>query len=304
MAPQQHAHLEQRLAACGRTTFLAVLLLAAACGPSTGMGDHDAGDPGRCSQVHEGDLVVCTHSCSLRAIPDAEIDLLRNISVVTGKLHIVRTDLVDLSAFECLEEADDIHIVDNQNLESLHGLNNVRRIARQGKSNDWDWKGIKVYSNPRLRSLDGLDSLREVPDLGIHLNESLNKLNLNQIEHIGRLELGWCGRNSQLTEATGHGDNPSLTALDGLDSLASIEKLSVAGQSNLTSIARLTELAQRGVQFTQVEFHVNERLERADIDAFMNTAGATGTVCGNGGDDTPCPCPIGLEPCICPPYGG
>jgi hypothetical protein len=264
------------------------------------------GDSEPCSQVHEGDLSICTYNCPQSAIPDTDIDLVRRIAVVTGRLGVVRTDLLDLRAFECLEEiGGNLLIFDNSKLETLSGLEQVRHIAQRESAHvDYWHNDIDISSNPRLRSLAGIEAAREITDIAILGNASLSSLSLNHVEHIGQLTLGACARNSSFDEAFGSGSNPSLTALDGFDSLVSLEKLSVAGQSNLTSIARLTELAQRGVQFTQVEIHVNERLERADIDAFMSASGATGTVCGNGGDDTPCPCPSGPEPCICEPVGG
>lgn len=143
-----------------------------------------------------------------------------------------------------------------------------------------------------LASLDGLSSLREVSIIDIQNNASLASLELNTLEHIEGLYLGACLGVSFDSSAT-VGDNPALTKLDGFDSLVSLTSLSVSGQNSLTSIARLQELAESGVEFAETEFQLNENLDTAEIEAFMNAAGSFGTVCENAGDDTKCMCPSG-----------
>lgn len=238
-----------------------------------------------CSEVYDGDLAVCAHDCVSWAVSDA--DTLRNIRVVTGRLTIVRTDLVDLRAFECLEEiGGGLSIQQNSKLQNLVGLGKLRY---QGQPEAPSARGIVIYDNPLLESLEGLTSLQETYAFDIRNNASLARLGLSQIERVNGLYLGWCSA-ARVGSST-EGDNPSLTTLDGFDSLVSLKTLSVSGQSGLTSITRLRELAESGVDFVETDFYLNPNLDTAEIDAFVDAAGSFGTVCENAGDDTICMCP-------------
>jgi hypothetical protein len=240
-----------------RLMVFAVVMLVS-CGPSNGgsdtggtasdssasIGGDSSSGSAPCSEVYEGDLNFCNYDCSTEATSDVES--VRNIGTITGRLAIIRTDFVDLEAFGCIEDVEGLVIHENSELRTLAGLGRLRDT--QGT----DQRGIRISENPRLESLDGLVSLREVAYLEVAFNDALTSLSLNHVEHIGELKLGQCGDTGG-GPSNAQGDNPSLAALDGFDSLVSLTTLSVSGQNSLASLDRLREIAEDGVEFTQTD---------------------------------------------------
>jgi hypothetical protein len=240
-----------------------------------------------CSEVYEGDLVVCSENCVDYAISDPEF--LRNVGTVTGRLYVVRSDLEDLSAFECLREVGGgLDISFNDKLRSLAGADRLERIGTQAPQSGL----LIVLGNAVLESVDGLDALAEVDGVIIDENVALVRVGLDHLERInGSLYLGWCVSQPFSEMSNAGGANPSLTSLDGFASLVSMGSLFVSGQSALVSIDRFQEMAEAGVEFGDANFHINPNLDTSDIESFMSAAGITGQVCENLGDDTPCNCP-------------
>jgi hypothetical protein len=238
-----------------------------------------------CSEIWDGNLVICDDDCVGDAIPSSSVQQLQNVGVVTGRITVIRSDLIDLQALSCLRSAGAILVSDNENLASLAGLEGVVELPGTDDSS-----GISIRANPALESLAGLDSLHEISGIELEENNALARLDLNHVETLGSLYLGTCAMSTS-RESRAEGDNPSLTALDGFDALQSLGKLSVSGQSGLVSLERLRELAERGVELGDADFHLNQNLDISEIDAFMAAAGITGTVCGNQGDDAVCMCP-------------
>jgi hypothetical protein len=242
-----------------------------------------------CSEVYEGDLVVCSESesCVDYAISDPE--LLRNVGIVTGRLVVTRSDLEDFSVFECLREVGGgLGISFNDKLRSLAGADRLERIGTQAPQSGL----LIVLRNAVLESVDGLDALAEVDGVTIEENAALVRVGLDHLERInGSLYLGWCVSQPFSEMSNAGGNNPSLTGLDGFASLVAMGSLYVSGQSALVSIDRLQEMAEAGVEFGDANFHINPNLDTADIESFMSAAGIGGQVCENLGDDTPCACP-------------
>lgn len=77
--------------------------------------------------------------------------------------------LVDLSAFQSLESLHELFINDNLNLETLHGLHNVKGSVY----------AIEIESNPLITNLNGLVSVGEIYSaLVLSNNELLNDLEI------------------------------------------------------------------------------------------------------------------------------
>lgn len=302
MVPQTHAFRRPwSLHACG--TLVVVAFGSAGCGPeanetadgsaattattatttksSSSSAAVDSGSStgsAPCSVVHEGDLHVETGSDDL---------YLQDVRVVTGRL-IISGNRATLEALRCLEEVGEgLVIFQTHNLLSLAGLENLRSV---GRAEGAEATGVGITLNDSLTTLAGLDSLREVSYLVIYDNASLATLGLTNLERIGDLSIGGCNTDPSGTPFS-FGDNPSLTALDGFDSLVSLTTLTITGQSGLTSLARLRELAESGVEFTRTHFKLNENLDIAEIQAFMAAAGSAGDVCQHAEEGDVCMCP-------------
>lgn len=254
---------------------------------TTAMASESTTKAGPCAEVWEGDLGVCMENCLDTATSD--VDLVRGIRRITGRLAIVRSDLVDLGAFECLEEVGGLKFAQNDALESLAGLEQLQTIGADLPEDEPS--RISVRENPVLESLAGLQSLVQVDMLFVNDNALLTSVGVPQLEELGGVYLGACGQISS-TGSTALGDNPSLTALSGFDSLTTLDHVGIAGQNSLTSLDYLVDLVDSGVSITTADFRLNENLDIVEIEAFMAASGATGDVCGNAGDEVVCMCPI------------
>lgn len=86
---------------------------------------------------------------------------------LNGYLLLIATEMRDLSAFSQLRILHGKLFLDrNERLISTKGLNNVRLIG----------KGLLVIHNPKLKALEGFESLESVGGLSIAVNRSLKEL--------------------------------------------------------------------------------------------------------------------------------
>lgn len=257
--------------------------------PGGTSGESDASEssaPSHCVDVIDGDLEIDD-----RTQPDA-LEALRTVRLVTGKLFVNNTQgLQDLSFLECLEEVGSSLVIGaNESLETLHGLEQLERAGFiDVSSGPW----FLIIDNPLLGSLEGLDGLRFVSALSIYDNPSLTALELPSLQGAGTLSIGGCRQDAEDVPAAGEGNNASLVEINGLESLANVNFLTIAGQESLASIAHLQLLAEGGTDFGTVWIQYNPNLPVEDIEAFFTAAGKTISderVCGNLGGAPECTC--------------
>lgn len=248
-------------------------------GASTGSSESTA-EASECVDVHEGDLDLDASS---------DLESLRTLRQVTGRLWIRGVEAEDLGFLACLESVGGaLSIEANPSLRSLQGLERLESVGL-----DVGYVGLSVTDNPALESLVGLDALRWVPTLTIYGNASLGHLGLDHLEGVlDGFYIGGCSQESELSPAVMSGNNPSLTVLDGLSALSDVGALVVAGQESLTSLEPLLSRAQAGAEFGDIQFKGNPNLAIDDIEALLDAAGVTldADVCGNAGGTTECNC--------------
>lgn len=276
-----------------RSPFLAVVLVAFACGgpssdvPASGTGTvsstgalETTAAASECVDVHEGDLDLDASS---------DLESLRTLRQVTGRLRIHGVETEDLGFLECLESVGGVlSIRYNPSLRSLQGLERLESVGLAV-----GYVGLSVTDNPALESLSGLDSLRWVPTLTIHGNASLSHLGLDHLEGVlDGFYIGGCSQDGEGAPAVMSGNNPSLTVLDGLSALEDVGALIVSGQESLTSLEPLRLRAQAGAEFGDIQFKGNPTLTIDEIEALLDAAGVTldEDVCGNAGGPTECSC--------------
>jgi hypothetical protein len=186
------------------------------------------------------------------------IDAIKDITKVQGFIIANNNSLKRLPNFYNL---DYIHgqststnlIMDNDNLMSLKGLDSIRRFGR-----------FDIIRNPRLKSLDGLQGIKElrfgIVWLDIAENDSL--VTLTGIEGLDSIYAGQSThgniyvRNNPLLENVDdlgnleyiEGDlvienNPKLSNVDGLAKLNAVERnFIIENNSSLTSLSGLDSL--------------------------------------------------------------
>ena len=218
-----------------------------------------------CTEV-EGDVAI-----------DGDITSLAGLIVLTsigGNLRIGadpdqysygHTLLEDLSGLDNLTTiGGDFHLGGNYSLTKLTGLENLNFIGGNiyigffKQSFTWNY----FHGNPFLTSLTGLDNLSYIGgDFYIMLNDSLTELmtlsNLNSLE--GSLHIGivyttddWENITDEKTYYTL--GNPSLTSLNGLESLISIGgSLELAGNNSLSNLAGLENLTSIGGELLLID---------------------------------------------------
>lgn len=136
--------------------------------------------------------------------PDAECetDFALGIVVVHGEedvgrlprvteiheLHVVGSDLEDLSDFACLTTANKIVIEKNQRLRSLAGLENLVDVGRPRDIDEgiFGWN-LEIRENAALVSLDGLAALEHADSLLIERNPALVSVALPSLRKVDLL---------------------------------------------------------------------------------------------------------------------
>ena len=278
------------------------MVISAGCGP-----EHE----GECRHlVHEGTLEIG----SLEDTVDLPL-----YTEITGSLSIGNAPgLKDLSFFHCLdtvgstEPVDDLHsnVIDISRAVDLETLNGLERLEHVD-----NLKVIKIEDNPKLRSLEALESLRamrvEFGGIWITGNPSLRVLGLRNLEEVPEMQVGDRKAGEPLAEPDAEWPPGASTCLpagmdgleeiDGLDSLTRFNRLSFLGNVNLVSIEGLRGLAQRAEALSPdddpyapgVWFGLNTNLPLSTIrQLWADDMGAIQlTTCGNRDEEVPC------EPC-------
>jgi hypothetical protein len=200
---------------------------------------------------------------------------LKCLSEVGGIFFIYGTLLTDLAGLERLTSLSiQISIGENPELVSLAGLENLEN------------GGVRIADNDKLETLDGLSSLRTGGGVGVVGNALLSSLGLNAYEGEGVITLGSClplqGDPNDPDYDPFVDDNPSLTELDGLESMID-GLLHVSGQTGLTSVSGLAHLAERPE--VTLYFQQNPMLSVDHLEMVLGVGS-----CGGLGDDEECDC--------------
>ena len=216
---------------------------------------------------------------------------------IDGTLYLREFELPDLSALSCLRCVSgsfDLRTADN--LVSLDGLDAL----------EWVGGGMEIYDAPLLEDISALAQLREV-DEGLTLDETPLLEDSSALEGIVhwpgylafvstgitdvtwmRAATGadylWFSNNPNLVDFAGlegitaitgkYGylvviNNDAMGTFHGLESLTSVDKLYVEGNSTLTDLSALYNLTSVG----ELDLFGNASLTQAEIDAFLAALG-------------------------------
>jgi hypothetical protein len=187
-----------------------VVLLLAGCNGSSPGGESEEG-----TTLPDGDALGCAapSSCSkgelvgsARVTTQQEMEAIAGHTSMTGWLEIYETEAQCVEFLACLEDVGrDITVFGNAELESLSGLDGLRRVGSSGDGN------VIVSDNDGLVTLDGLANLRAIPG---SLNITKHQ-NLTSVTGLERLEA--IGFDITIQQ------NPVLTDLSGLHDLQAVE---------------------------------------------------------------------------------
>jgi hypothetical protein len=218
--------------------------------------------------------------------------------------------ITDLAALHCLREVNGSLSISSPDLESLDGLERLE-IVSSGSSG---FPGrLTVSESPKLVSVSGLSSLRQVDELEISENSLLESLeplssleSAEEIEIWGNDSLATLGlRNLAIVEDFYIGTpycyhidpevypsigNAGLTEIDGLDSLATFNNLGIFGNPNLVAIDGLVQLADSD-GWMGISLAFNESLAYNHIIEVQSELGFDfETICNNLDDPEMCTC--------------
>lgn len=118
--------------------------------------------PGECESGFSLGFVVVRSAADIAALPRVE---------EMHELHVLDSDLEDLTGLECLTTANKIVIADNPRLRSLAGLDGLTVIEPALWADDlfgWD---LEIRENAELRTLDGLGALEDVAG-SVHIDRN------------------------------------------------------------------------------------------------------------------------------------
>jgi hypothetical protein len=162
---------------------------------------------------------------SSRITTEDDIEAIAGHTSITGWLEVYETGAQCLEFLACMEEVGrDVTVFGNAELESLAGLDEVRRIGTSGDGN------LIVSDNDALTDLDGLAGLRAVPgSLTITRHE-----NLQSVSGLQSLEL--IGFDVTIQQ------NPVLTELSGLHDLQAVEGRFIVTQNPELCISEIEQV--------------------------------------------------------------
>lgn len=176
------------IAWCASRVAGSCVLASTACGPERGG-----------AECEPGALEV------VEVRTPADVAALARVEVM-AELHIVDSELVDLSGFECLRQAEKVYIERNPLLESLDGLDGLTEIVgRLDDPEDDAGAELLIRGNDSLVDVSGLSGLQRVEGT---LELSGNSV-LAEVAGLSALEL--VGRDFVVSE------NDRLERLGGLD---------------------------------------------------------------------------------------
>jgi len=175
----------------------------------------------------------------------------------------------------------EIKLLSLPELESLRGLAAMASIDV-----------FSVENCPSLRSMEGLNKLRETSGINIEINESLETLaNLESLEQVHyALRIGQCTSYHEL-------EDTKLASIDALSRLQKVHYLWISNTriEDLDALESLTELSR-------FEFRYNLRLPVENIHEFLKSVdrfhpnSANDHICGNLEQDKSCgSCPFGCN---------
>lgn len=192
-------------------------------------------------KIHNGYVLLTTQ---------AEVDNFgaQRYNIINGALEIKTrygpmTDITDLSPLRDLQEVKDYLLISDSSLETLQGLNNLKRVG--------GYLGISY--NQKLKSLEGLEGLHTIIGiLSIYTNPELVDLApLESVESIGEIRIGANEKlrnirlllNASYVDHIYIYDNPSLEVVEGFEKLKNIKyDLEIYKNPNLISIPKFEEL--------------------------------------------------------------
>lgn len=170
------------------------LLLAAGCHDDTSVVGCDPG---------ELDVVEVHTRADIADLP--RVDTIR-------ELHVVDSELEDLSGFECLKRAENIYVERNPNLRSLEGLEGLTYVGLFDESIELQGGELSITGNPQLATLDGLDALERVEGF-LRIRDNAGLVELEEFDALRLVE--W---------SIEIADNPSLEAVRGFASYEGAER--------------------------------------------------------------------------------
>ncbi|NND63966.1 MAG: T9SS type A sorting domain-containing protein [Flavobacteriaceae bacterium] len=196
-----------------------------------------------------------------------------NCTQLLDALYIEGTDITDLSGLSQITSSIDVIVIrNNTNLLSLNGLgpiefqggfagliiqdNPILQTLSSFSGTLLDDTGLFIQNNPALASLGGLEGITSVSVLTVNENDSL--LNLDGLDSIGSADSFSILNNENLQNITGLSNiggylesvtiahNPSLTSLNGLQSIKSVQVdgLAIVNNDSLINLEGLHGLEE------------------------------------------------------------
>jgi hypothetical protein len=178
---------------------------------------------------------------------------LSSLRTVRSYFYLQSNDaLRSLQGLTSFEETLTFNIKYNDSLESLVGLDSLTGVNSTGEGK----LGIRLFGNPKLLSLNGLENIIELRELFIQGGSLTNLEGLSGLRSID-LELI-----VQLTQG--------LESLEGLDSLESVEEVSLVSNGALQSVGALRRISK----MEQLAIRTNPMLQTLDgLDSLLEVTG-------------------------------
>ncbi len=171
---------------------------------------------------------------------------LDNLHYADG-ISFYNSQLTSLTGLESLDSVTTIGFTKNSVLESLNGLNNLKKVGFN----------FLMKDNHTLTDLSALSNLKEVGS-SFHITRSDALEDLTGLGGLEEVLYFWINDNENLTNLNGLNgstsitgrfnifDNNSLTSLSGFTNYNSIEILSIFDNELLSDISQLSELTEAG----------------------------------------------------------
>jgi len=198
------------------------------------------------------DLVGNIFEGSINFTDQAELDKFaeNQYVIITGRLAIFGSDIVDLTPLSCLKFIEGELSIDNAiNLPNLDGLDALSIVEGD----------LKISNN---LALDNIDALEELSEVGGRLS-IFNNLVLSSIQGLGNLAV--LGGDLTINE------NDVLQGLNGLNRLSSVNIINIFGNDALVSLNGLNNLSTVP---TLLNINNNESLRNINSLSSLTTVGS------------------------------
>ena len=178
---------------------------------------------------------------------------LSSLRTVRSYFYLQSNDaLHSLQGLTSFEETLTFNIKFNDSLESLAGLDSLTGVNSPGGGK----LGLRLFGNPKLLSLSGLENIIELRELFIQGGSLTDLEGLSGLRSID-LELI-----VQLTQG--------FETLEGLDSLESVEEISLVSNAALRIVGGLDRVSKMG----QLAIRTNPKLQTLDgLDSLLEVTG-------------------------------